>query len=89
MAGFKKEDMKVTLANNILTVQAEKKRDETTENANYKMRERSFGRVMRQLPLPFNTDETHITSKFENGVLCIDVPKSDSAQHTTKFINIQ
>ena len=81
--------MKVTLANNILTLQAEKKRDETMENANYKMRERSFGRVVRQLPLPFNTDEAHISSKFENGVLCIDVPKADTAQHLTKSITIQ
>ena len=72
-----------------MTISGKKRRDNATDNANFKMRERSFGHVTRRLPLPFNADEAHITSKLENGVLAIDVPKADSHQHSIKSITIQ
>jgi HSP20 family protein len=46
-------------------------------NENYTRRERFVGKYSRSLQLPNNVDEDKITSRYENGVLEVCIPKSD------------
>jgi HSP20 family protein len=56
---------------------------------NYHRRERSFGSFRRSFTLPVEVDEEKIVASFKDGVMTIDLPKSQTAQKKSKKITIQ
>lgn len=79
MPGVKKEDIKVEVNNNRITVSGERQK-ETVEGREHHVSERSYGRFSRSVSLPQGVDEDHIEANFENGVLTLTIPKTDKAQ---------
>lgn len=71
--GFSKEDFKITLDKNILTVSSEKETEQKDEN--YTRYEFSYGKFSRSFALPKSIDIEHITAGGENGILRISLPK--------------
>ena len=85
--GFRKEDIKVESKDGYLTITAEKKEDEKEEKKNYICHERKYGKFERSFYLgELRTDD--ITSKFENGILKIKVPKVEESENK-KLIEIE
>jgi HSP20 family protein len=87
--GVKKEDIKISFKNNVLTVSGEKK-DSSKKNKDsqvYKL-ERNFGPFTRsyQIPEGLNTDD--IKASFEDGILKIIVSKTVKNQEQEKEIKI-
>lgn len=75
----KKEDVHITLENNVLTMRGERKFEETTEHENYHRVERSYGEFMRSFTLPTNVNPHKINALFKDGVLIVTLPKREEA----------
>ena len=88
MPGVKKEDVKVTLDQQRVTIEGEAKREsEQRDGDNVVYSERSIGKYMRSFTLPTNVDDSSAEARMENGVLKLTLPKKpDSA---SKRLTIQ
>lgn len=77
--GMQKEDFKVTLDGNLLTI-ASSKEDKKEENSgNYTRKEFSYQSFQRSFELSKDVDDDNIEAKYENGVLRLNIPKKESA----------
>jgi HSP20 family protein len=77
--GMKKEDIKVSVKNDVLTISGEKKREEREEGENWQRVERSYGSFRRMLSVP-QVDSTKVEASYKDGVLEIRLPKQESAK---------
>jgi HSP20 family protein len=86
LPGLKKEDVKVTLQNNVLIVSGEKKQESQEKGKNFYRTERSYGSFYRTIDLPVSVKMEDIKADFKDGVLTIELPKVEEAK--PKEINI-
>ena len=89
LPGMDKDDVDITLANGLLTIRGEKKRDEEEKGKDYYRKERSFGAFRRSLPIPADVDENKIDASFKKGVLFIELPKTEEARKKITHIDIK
>jgi HSP20 family protein len=89
LPGMDKSDVDVSVADGALIIRGEKKAERETEDKGYMLRERSFGRVERVLPLPEGLDLDSVKAKFKNGVLTVTMPRTAEAQSAVKRIPVQ
>ena len=87
LPGIKKEDIKVSLEDNILTVEAERKAEAEAENKQIHRIERTYGRYQRSLNLGANVDASKIKANYKDGVLELTVPKAEEIK--PKSVDIQ
>lgn len=89
MAGYHKDDIKLSLENDYLTIEAEKAALESKEEkeTKYLLRERHLGKVSRSYYLK-DVKEEEIKANFNNGLLFITVPKLSEAE-TKRLITIE
>jgi HSP20 family protein len=78
--GMKAEDMKITVANNTLTLKGEKKNVREDKSENYHRIERSYGVFERTFALPSGVESENIRAKYKDGVLELRLPKSKEAK---------
>ncbi|GAA6133808.1 Hsp20/alpha crystallin family protein [Oceaniserpentilla sp. 4NH20-0058] len=77
LPGVKKEDMSISVNEGVLTVSGKREsRHEETNNKLHRV-ERSYGSFTRSFTLPDNVNAKSINASFEEGVLNIDIPKSN------------
>lgn len=79
LPGIDKEDIKLEIKDDYLTIGFEVKSEKTDDNKekNYVHKERSYQSMQRRFYLP-NADEENIQAKLINGVLNIKIPKSEN-----------
>ncbi len=88
LPGVKKEDIKVDMKKDILTISGERKtKDEIKEDDYYKV-ETTFGKFSRSFTLPENVDIENIEARSDNGVLEVIIPKLEEAK-VNKSIEIK
>jgi HSP20 family protein len=87
--GVKKEDVKVTLQDNILTITGEKKKKSEEKEKNIFRSERSYGSFTRSFTLPDEINPDTVEAKFDNGILNIQIAKSQPKKSNQKFIEIK
>ncbi|GAA4456341.1 Hsp20/alpha crystallin family protein [Nibrella saemangeumensis] len=79
--GLKKEDFKLQLSHNNLTISAFKEtQNEEKENEKYTRREFSYTSFQRTFMLPNSVDAENIQASYTDGVLKIDIPKREEAK---------
>ena len=81
--GMKRDDFKVELDNNFLTISAEveQKNEDNNEREGYTRREFSYQSFQRSFALPENKVEGEkIAAKYVDGILNITVPKKEEAK---------
>lgn len=89
LPGINKEDLHLDLtAENVLTLSGERKLDETIEKSGLYRVERSYGSFSRSFELPSSVDTDKITASIKDGVLEIRLPRTETAEKTTKNISI-
>ncbi|OGQ18282.1 MAG: heat-shock protein Hsp20 [Deltaproteobacteria bacterium RBG_16_71_12] len=84
----RKEDVKVTIADGVLTLMGERKMEKEEKNKRYHRVERSYGRFLRSFDLPTAVDENKVTATYRDGVLNLLVPKSTSGSAQPKEVRI-
>lgn len=87
LPGIDKDDVKVDLKDNKLTIKGEKKLESKDEKENYIRVERSYGSFERSFYLNSDVDVTKLNASFKDGVLNVLLPKKEEAQ--PKEINIE
>lgn len=80
LPGINKEDIRVSLSEDVLTISGEKKREEKTERQNYYRLERSAGTFSRSFRLPMEVQGQKASATFKDGVLVMRIPKTEPAQ---------
>ncbi len=85
--GAKKEDIKLDLRDDRLTISVETSEERSEEKNNYIRRERRYGSSSRSFYVQ-NVRSEDVTAKYENGVLSIVLPKSEEKK-TSNRIEIQ
>lgn len=80
LPGMSKDDVHLEVHHGMLTLRGEKKseRDETKERRHYV--ERTYGAFSRSFTLPTDADAEHLTATFKDGVLTIQIPRSEGAK---------
>jgi len=78
--GLKKEDFKINLENNVLTISAQQTQntEETTEK--YTRKEFNFSSFRRSFTLPQSIDGEQIAANYAEGVLKVELPKKEEAK---------
>ncbi len=87
--GVKKDDLKLTLEDNILTIEGEKKVKEEKQEKNFYRSERIFGSFKRAFTLPVEVDPEKVEAKFEDGVLRIRFKKIHEEAKNERVINVK
>lgn len=80
MPGLKKEDVKISLADNVLTITGEKKSEERKDDKRYHRVERSYGSFQRSFALAAPIQGDRVSASFKDGILIVTVPKSEEAK---------
>jgi HSP20 family protein len=87
--GLKKEDFKINLEKNVLTVSAEKKAEEVNENKKFSKREYSYSSFARSFTLPQSADQNKIEADYTDGILKLTIAKKEEAKIVTREITIK
>jgi len=74
LPGMSKDDVKVDVADDMLTIRGERKHEKEEDRKGYHYRECSHGNFYRAIPLPQGVDASKATAEFRNGVLEVSMP---------------
>jgi HSP20 family protein len=78
--GLKKEDFKISLDNNVLSISSEKEYKNETRDENLLRREFSYSSFSRSFTLPESVNGDKIKATHNDGILSIVVPKREEAK---------
>src|SRR2546421_12767373 len=84
----KKEDVKVTVENGVLTISGERKFEKEEKKKKYHRVERAYGSFMRSFSLPDQADASKVKAEFKNGMLTVHLPKSEKAKPKQIEVNV-
>jgi HSP20 family protein len=84
--GVKKEDVKVTIENGMLTIRGERKQEKEEKGKKFHRVECSYGSFMRSFQVPDDADEDSVKAEFKGGMLNITLPKS--AKSKSKSVDV-
>jgi HSP20 family protein len=73
----KKEDVKVTVEEGVLTLQGERRQEKEEKGKKYHRVERSYGSFVRSFTLPESVDEAAVKAEYKDGVLSLHLPKTE------------
>lgn len=75
--GMSKEDFKMEVENNVLSISYEKKEEENKQEENYLRREYSLEGFTRSFTIPKHADAENIKARYESGMLYVAIPRED------------
>lgn len=74
--GYRKDDLKVSVKDGLLTIASEKKHESEEEKQGYTRKEFSYASFSRSFVLPENTDADSLKANFTDGVLKLTLNKT-------------
>jgi HSP20 family protein len=89
MPGTKKEDVDISIQDNVLTLNGEKKQEKEEKDKNYHRVERSYGSFCRSFQLPTSVKTDKIKANYRDGVLNITLPKTEEVKPKQIPISIE
>lgn len=87
--GLKKDDFKLDLERNVLTISVEQRADHEDNHKNYSKREYSYSSFVRSFTLPESADDSKIDASYTDGILRIDIAKREEAKTIRRQIAIK
>jgi HSP20 family protein len=76
----KKDDVKVTIDKGVLTIKGEKKLEKEEKGKKFHRVECQYGSFTRSFMLPDNVDETMINASFKDGILNVQIQKTEKVK---------
>jgi len=76
----RKEDVKVSVEDGVLTISGERKHEAEENGAKYHRVERAYGLFSRSFTVPESADASKVSAEFKNGVLIVHLPKDEKAK---------
>src|ERR1700748_2145530 len=86
--GLKKEDFKINLDKNVLSVSADKKTETTDETKKFSKREYNYTSFNRSFTLPESADQTDIEADYTDGILKLTIAKKEEAKVQSREIAV-
>ncbi|MCO4294509.1 Hsp20/alpha crystallin family protein [Solitalea sp. MAHUQ-68] len=86
--GLSKDDFKIDLEKNTLTISVQKEEEHKEETKNYHRKEFSYSSFKRSFNLPETVDVEKIGAEYKDGVLSVGIPKKAEAQLKAKQIKV-
>jgi HSP20 family protein len=86
---MKKDDVRVTVEDGILSVSGERKSVKEDQKKKFHRIERSFGNFRRSFTLPEDADSTKVTAEFRDGVLKVHLPTTAIARSKAIEVKVQ
>ena len=80
MPGLSKEDVKISIQDNVLTLKGEKKQEKEEKDKNYHRIERNYGSFCRSFQLPTSVKSDKVKASYKDGVLSVTLPKTEEVK---------
>lgn len=87
--GVKKDDVKVSVQNGVLTLQGERSEDESEEGVHFHRVERFHGSFSRSFTLPPSVDANKVKAGFHDGVLTISLAKLPGTESAAQQVPVE
>ncbi|MDE3144557.1 MAG: Hsp20/alpha crystallin family protein [Bacteroidota bacterium] len=87
--GFKKDDFKIKVNDDVLVISAEVENEKKEDNKDYTRREYSFNSFTRSFGLPDNVKNDAIDAVYADGVLKLKMPKTKVEKKAIKEIHVK
>lgn len=85
----KKEDVKVELADGVITISGERKREKQSKDENEIRVESFYGSFSRSFALPDNIDPAGVKAECKDGVLRVRIPKKQASPPKSIAVDVQ
>jgi len=86
---MKKEDVRLTVENEVLAISGERKLEKEEKGKKYHRTERAYGSFVRTFSLPEDADGSKVTADFKDGMLHVHLPKSEKAKPKAIAITVR
>jgi HSP20 family protein len=80
LPGVREDQVSIQMEGGVLTLRGERKFEDEKQGRNFHRVERSYGQFVRSFTLPNNVDREKIRASFSDGILEIEMPKSEEAR---------
>ena len=80
LPGVTKDDLHVSVKDNLLTLSGEKRQEKVDDTQNYRRVERHYGNFQRKFALPREVATDDIKAEYTDGVLTVSIPKPEAAK---------
>jgi HSP20 family protein len=80
LPGVREDQVSIQMEGGVLTIRGERKFEDEKQGRNFHRVERSYGQFVRSFTLPNNVDREKIRATFSDGILEIEIPKSEEAR---------
>lgn len=87
--GVDKKDVSIKIADNLLTIKGEVKKEAEEKKKNYYRQEIAYGAFSRTIQLPADVKSEEAKANMKNGVLEIVIPKTEKAKTKEIKINVE
>jgi len=85
---IKKEDVKLNIHNDVLSISGERKYEKEEKGKKYHRVERAYGSFTRSFTLPDDADASKVAAEYRDGVLKVHLPKSEKAKPKTIEVKV-
>ena len=82
LPGVAKDDLHVSVKDNLLTLSGEKRQENVDDIQNYRRAERRYGSFQRRFTLPAEVKTDDIKAEYTDGVLTLSIPKPEAVKPT-------
>lgn len=89
LPGVEPKDVNISLENNTLVIEGEKKEEKKSEKEEFKLLESAYGHFKRVIALPEIIDSSKVEATYKNGILTVVLPKKEDIQKSKQKINIK
>ncbi|MGE3164312.1 MAG: Hsp20/alpha crystallin family protein [Planctomycetota bacterium] len=89
LPSVKKDDVRVTLEDGVLTIQGERREEKEEKGKKFHRRELSYGNFVRRFTMPDDADESQVEANFKDGMLNVVIAKSKAKAGTAKQIAVR
>lgn len=80
LPGLQKEDIKVRIQNDALTISGERKYEKEEKDKKFHRVERAYGSFSRRFTIPENSDGEKVSAEFKDGILQVHLPKTETVK---------
>jgi HSP20 family protein len=88
LPAVKKEDVKVTVDDGMITIEGDRQQQKEEKNEKMHRVESFYGHFTRSFSLPESVDENAIRCESKDGVLTVHIPKAQMQKHQPKQIKV-
>ncbi len=89
LPGMSKEEIKIDVKNNTLTLSGEKKHEKETKEKSYYHLERRYGSFQRSFMIPSDIDSDKIKASYKDGILKVTLPKTKGSETKRIDVNVE